>query len=788
MSGNIPVFSSKAIDHLLGDPVPLGHIYWDTNGNGLDCCPNVIKLFGLNSPKEIFDNWQRLSPQYQPNGHLSEEYYLELLSLADLSGRVVSDWQHQTILGEMVPTEITCVRHNFKGSIILIASLRDLRVSMQSPENGAYAKTSWFVSVLRSCPICFALLSGDTFVFVTPFMNNFLGVGVGDSFSSLIADPLEAEQGISPQDDVISWIPLTIRTRFGEYKEMIAHIIYFDLPEGDEQLGSAPERIIWLVDVTQNRKLERELKTAKELAEASTKAKSEFLAAMSHEIRTPMNAVTGLTHLILRTALTEQQRKYIETVQQSSQILLRLINNILDFSKIEVGRMTLEYQEFSIEPIITDISAVLNETIRQKNLEYRVELAKNLPPTMMGDPTRLHQVILNLLTNAIKFTEEGIIRLTVDVVESDVLSAMIRFSITDTGIGMTPLQIKGLFKPFTQASVSTTRRFGGTGLGLTIAKQLVELMQGDIECRSEPGKGTTFTFTARFGIPLENEIIDIDEVTEIRTDALLVGDCPENQTSMRHYIELLKAKVYQIGGQLAEFTEILYSERINDVDFVIFDYENFRQDFVPAYTAMQERNLDPMPMCIVTEHPDLDAVLDELSIKDLTLIIPKPIAASDLFNVIAKVATHKEELRQEKKLASRNKMSGDDEVEIPDHIRSARILLVEDNKINQMVAVELLKTEGFEATLADNGRIAVELLQKQEFDLVLMDINMPEMDGVEATRVIRSSERFKKLPILAMTASAMVEDRDIAMQSGMDDYIAKPIDPKVLFRALVKWL
>ena len=784
MSDHIPTFPPEIIDQLVRDTMPLGYIYWDTHGNGLGCSPCVVKLFGLDSAQEVFDNWERLSPLFQPNGYFSKTYFAELMSLADVSGRIVTEWQHQTMLGEPLPVEMTCIRHHFEGNDILIAYLRDQREFTQ-PYRAADMENFRFASILRSCPVCFALLSDDQIVFATPFMHNFLSVDVGDSFSALITDPERAVMlyNESYEGDFVSWIPITIRTRYGEFKEMLAHILYFDEPERQS------ERIVWLIDVTQSRRMEYELKTAKEHAEASTKAKSEFLANMSHEIRTPMNAIIGLTHLVLRTELTGQQTEYIETVQQSAHILLRLINDILDFSKIEAGRMILEYQEFSIKSVISDISAVIDVPVQKKNLQLQIGLHENLPPSVMGDSVRLHQVILNLLTNAIKFTEQGTIQLNVEAVEWDALSVVMRFSVTDTGIGMTPLQIKGLFLPFAQATASTTRRYGGTGLGLAIAKQIVELMRGKIFCESTPGEGTTFTFTARFGIPLEGEIVNVEDAREIRTDALLVGDCPHNQLTLQHYIELLKANVYHTGAELPEFIEILESGKIKDADFIVFDFSDLWKDFIPIYTALREKNLDPMPFCVMVEHPELDAVLGKLGIKDSVLTITKPIIASDIFNVMAKVAAHKEELWQKKKEQETHQTSqAEGGIDIPDSIRGAKILLAEDNKINQMVAVELLKAEGFEATVAENGRIALELLEKEKFDLVLMDVHMPVMDGFETTRAIRSDERFKEIPILAMTASAMSEDRGASLEAGMNDHIVKPIDPKLLYNALVKWL
>jgi len=354
---------------------------------------------------------------------------------------------------------------------------------------------------------------------------------------------------------------------------------------------------------------------------------------------------------------------------------------------------------------------------------------------------------------------------------------------------MTPLQIHGLFQPFAQATAATTRQFGGTGLGLAIAKKLVEAMYGEISCQSEPGNGTKFTFTARFGMPLEDEIILGDETTEIRTDALLVGDYPQEQMTMLHYIELLSAKVYRTDAEPATFKKILESGKISEVDFIVFDFSDLRKDFVPIYTMLCEADLEPMPVCVVTEHPDLETVLDELGIRDSIHILEKPVIAGDLFNVVSMTADRKKKLRQAKKVASsQTSPAGKLEVDIPDFVRGAKILLAEDNKINQMVATELLKIEGFVPTVADNGRIALELMQEHEFDLILMDVQMPEMDGYEATQLLRADARFSNIPILAMTASAMSGDRTLCLEAGMNDHIAKPIEPKEFYRTLVKWL
>jgi len=784
MSGVSPNFSPQAIDRIIKDTMPLGYIFWDINGNGIECSPNVVQLFGLTTAQEVFDNWDRLSPPMQPTGYPSKNYFEDIVSRAGIDERIVFEWQHQTIDGVPIPIEVTCFQRNLDGNDFFITYFHDLRdLKLARRELDVNVEHARMVSILRSCPICFATLSDDQFTFITPFMGNFLGVHVGDSFSSIIADPEMAEwlNKETDESDIVSWVPITIRTRFGTTKEMLAYILHFD------ELIS--EKIVWLVDITQSRRQTNELRAAKELAENAAKAKSELLANMSHEIRTPMNSIIGLTHLALLTPLTEQQTKYIKTVHQSSHILLHLINDILDFSKIEAGRMILEYREFSISSLLSNVAATVSLPVREKNLEFQVIADEKIPPTIMGDSVRLYQVVLNLLTNAVKFTKEGGVRLNIDAVEMDALSIVLRFSVTDTGIGMTPIQVQGLFQPFSQACVSTTRQFGGTGLGLAISKKLVEAMHGEILCQSERGKGTTFTFTARFGIPLEDEVVIVDETTETRTDALLVGDCQQEQATMRNYIELLRAKAYCIGAEPAEFKEFLYSGKIAEVDFIVFDFSDLRKDFIPIYTMLREARLDSMPVCVVTEHPELGSVLGELGVTDSIHILKKPVMAGDLFNVVSMTTDHKKELRRTKKKSDSQILSLDKlDFDIPDSVRGAKILLAEDNKINQMVATELLKVEGFVPTVADNSRIALDLLQEQEFDLILMDIQMPEMDGFEATRAIRAGSRFANIPILAMTANAMAGDRELCLDAGMNDHVPKPIEPKVLYRTLVKWL
>ncbi|MDR1885767.1 MAG: response regulator [Synergistaceae bacterium] len=517
------------------DATPMCCSFWNRDFRVIDCNEEVVRMFGLSHKHEFLDRFFDLCPEFQPDGNRSAAAHERVMAIAFETGYSRFEWQHQNLMGEPIPTEVTLVRVKRWDGYIVLGYTRDLR----------------------------------------------------------------------------------------EYKAMLAEV----------------------------RKTETELRAARDLAERNARAKSEFLANMSHEIRTPMNAILGMTHILSGTELTSKQRDYVDKAAHSANLLLRIINDILDFSKIDAGRMVMESVEFSMRSLTCRVCDMVMGQAESKSLSLESYVAPDVPDSLIGDPLRLEQVLLNIVNNAVKFTSEGGVNVRVSVAPD---GANLLFEVIDTGIGMSEEQISRLFSPFTQADTSTTRKYGGTGLGLAISKSLVELMGGHIWCESSPGAGSKFFFTANLTLPEEKK------------PSRAYGD----------------------------------SE------------------------ASPEPEPSPGPSCTSTD-------LEQL--------------------------------------------------------RGMRVLLAEDNDINQMIASELLTRVGVDVTTADNGLEALDALTEASFDVVLMDIQMPEMDGLTATARIRADPAYSGLPIIAMTAHAMEGDREISIGGGMNDHLTKPIDPGLLYAALMKW-
>jgi two-component system, sensor histidine kinase and response regulator len=539
-------------------------------------------------------------------------------------------------------------------------------------------------------------------------------------------------------------------------------------------------------DVTAMKSLEKGLIGAKEEAEAAGRAKSDFLANMSHEIRTPMNAIIGLSHLCLQTRLTSRQKDYVRKVHNSATSLLRIINDILDFSKIDAGRLDMESIDFTMEEVLGTMSSMVSLKAQEKQIEFLMETAVDIPPSLIGDPLRLGQILINLTNNAIKFTEEGEIVIVTELLERDDHFVRIQFTVRDTGIGMTPEQKSGLFKSFSQADSSITRKYGGTGLGLTISKKLVEMMDGDIRVESEAGVGSKFICDVRLGISdnvMEKTLVPAVDLRGMRV--LAVDDNESARNVISDYLTSFTFKVTKAVDGKDAIIQVQEADMARDpFELIVMDYMMPEIDGITAAaTIRNELGLTKKPMVIMaTAYGEENVVKRAASEAQVDGFLVKPINQGLLFETIMETFGH---ANGADKKDGMHYAGGRDFSTV---LSGARVLLVEDNDINQQVARELLEQANITVLLAENGLKAVEIVSSEALDGVLMDLQMPVMDGLTATRKIREIPEYADLPILAMTANAMSGDRDLCLEAGMQDHIAKPIDPGNMFSTMSHWI
>jgi two-component system sensor histidine kinase/response regulator len=588
-----------------------------------------------------------------------------------------------------------------------------------------------------------------------------------------------------------AWSARSITRPLGEAVAIATRVANGDLSSVIEVTSrdETGELLQALKDMSTSLAVEQDLRHAVEVAEDATKMKSDFLANMSHEIRTPMNGIIGMTHLALQTELTSTQRNYLEKVESASKNLLAIIDDILDFSKIEAGKMAFEKVDFFLEDVLAQIADLSVMRAQDKGLELLFDIAPDVPNALQGDPLRLGQVLINLTNNAIKFTEKGEIVVTIRLQQLEERAAVLRVDVRDTGIGLTPPQRSKLFQAFTQADTSTTRHHGGTGLGLTISKRLVEMMEGEIDLVSEAGVGSTFFFTARFGLAAvpRDSLPQLQHQQQFQGLRVLVVD--DNLSAREIFVSMLTALGFEAravsGGVLAIGAVAQARAEGRPYGLVLMDWKMPGMNGLDTLAGIRAdaAGIDATPACIMVTAFHREALLEAARQRDLPLdgVLNKPVSASTLLDQIAFVFGGV--MGQSRKTQRQSSYRDDERA-----LRGAWLLLVEDNEVNQEVAQHILNDAGIRVDIAGNGAIALAKIEENAYDGVLMDCQMPVMDGYQATRKLRQDPRYSNLPVIAMTANAMVGDKEKCLDAGMNDFIAKPIDVAQLFGTLARWI
>ena len=656
----------------------------------------------------------------------------------------------------------------------LIGVSRDI-TERKKTERILVAERESFQRILDASPVGVAITSDNVARFTNPQMEEMFALRVGSAVPDFYVLPEQRKALLDELDreGIVRDFGVQLRGANGEIRDSLTTLVHMEYEGKQGVLG-------WVVDVTELKRIQTALSEAKIAAEDATKAKAEFLANMSHEIRTPMNAVIGLAHLCLKTDLTAKQRDYVGKIHNAGTSLLSIINDILDFSKIEAGRLDIENVTFALDSVMNNISTMVAQQIQDKGLELLFHVSSDIPHALLGDPLRLGQVLINLLGNAVKFTERGEIRLISELLERTGDKVKLRFSVKDTGIGMTKEQANRLFQAFSQADTSTSRKYGGTGLGLAISKRLVELMGGSIWVVSEPGRGSTFSFTGWFGLS-EATARKVMPVRLRSLKVLVVDDNAAAREVLEEHLSAIGAEIELVASGAEAIVAVNRADADRPFDVLLLDWRMPGIDGVETARRIRaDGSLKSMPAIIIVTAFGREEVRGEAELSGVNGFLIKPVNQSTLINVLAEI------FAPEHMMAAREAVMA-----TAYDLNGLHVLLAEDNAINRQIAVELLEGVGASVDVANNGREAVERLLASAgnlpYDAVLMDLQMPEMDGYQATARIRAEPRLADLPIVAMTAHAMAEERAHCLAVGMNAHITKPIDPELLYRTLMQF-
>ena len=639
--------------------------------------------------------------------------------------------------------------------------------------------------ILDSSPLGIAITVDGVARMANPAMHNMFHVAQGSFLPALYVDPA-MRQRLRDQlsaEGSVRGIELQMFSADAQVRDYLATFMATEYEGEAAILG-------WLLDITDLKAAEHMARVAKEAAEEATQAKSDFLANMSHEIRTPMNAIIGLSRLALKNELPPRIQDYLGKIQQSGEHLLGIINDILDFSKIESGKMEIEAVPFDLEAVIDNVVNLVCKGAEDKGLELLCSVDASIPKTLVGDPLRIGQILINYANNAVKFTRHGEVRLSITVRECTASDIQLLFSVTDTGIGLTEEQMGRLFTSFVQADTSTTRTYGGTGLGLAVSKRLAQAMGGEVGVHSVYGQGSTFWFSAQLQIGSMEKILPQPGMDLHGRQVLVVDDNPSAALILCDMLQGLGFAAQHVSSGEAALERLQQADRSGQAfDFVLMDWLMPGMDGLQTVRALQALHTRTMPFVLmVTAHRRQELILGAAAL-GIQHVLAKPVSGSQLVNTLMQIMGSAGSAAPPLADPSDPRSL---EAELR-RIAGARVLLVEDNEINQQVACELLQGAGLQVDVACNGSMALQNVEARDadgrpYDIVLMDMQMPVMDGVTAARMLRESHSADRLPIVAMTANAMQADRERCMQAGMNGFVTKPIDADVLWQALLTWV